>query len=121
MSKRGFTLIEVVVSVALIFVIGLALNKIALSNVETLENYKNYNKSFTSAPLNSSNEYKDINSYFGFGNSASVPVIDKSVSKRSENIGGSVVPYGNGLTITYSLNKKIIKIDDETTVYISID
>ena len=61
--NRAFTLLEVLVSVVIVFMIGMTLTQISSQNVNVLQSVKDDISSYDSAILYATNEYRDLNSY----------------------------------------------------------
>jgi prepilin-type N-terminal cleavage/methylation domain-containing protein len=64
--KRGFTLLEVLVSVSLLFVVGMALTEVSTKNLQSIEVYHNTHDMLSSLVLHNNNHYRHINDYSGF-------------------------------------------------------
>lgn len=114
--NRGFTLIEVIVSVVLIFILGVALLQISSQNTNILESSKKDKVYLHSLALHSFNEYKDLDDYVSL---TDIPRYDLKISKKTSIIGTSEFEF-KGVKIKYVLNKITIKLDDETKSYFEI-
>lgn len=118
--SKGFTLIEVIVSVVLIFFIGLALNKISTANVDGLRNLDKHKVCLASAVINSKDEFNKIDSYLDF-DVLNLQKYDYDVYRKKDFLRETKLEIGEHLKISYVINKYDIKVDDEKTTFIKIE
>ena len=112
--NRGFTLVEVLVSVVIIFAIGTTLTQISSQNVNVLQSVKKDLISYNSVVLNSTHSYRSLNDFLKIQN---IPSIDAKVSKRDKDVGSFPLVTAKGLRVNYGVSKNIIKIKEETSGY----
>lgn len=115
--KKAFTLIEVLVSVMLIFIIGFTLTKISSQNINTLQKAKDNYVYLYSAVINSTHEYRDINDYIGIRD---IPKYDLSVEKRKDELSTTSLELAENFIINYILEKESIKDDNQTKSFFRI-
>lgn len=105
---KSFTLIEVLVSVLLIFMIGFALTKISSQNINTIESMKKDNSYLFSAVINSTHNYRDINDYLSIRD---IPKYNNTVEKKKIDLGFSSLVLRDDFVIDYNLEKESILSD----------
>ena len=115
--NRAFTLLEVLVSVVIVFMIGMTLTQISSQNVNVLQSVKDDMNSYDSAILYTTNEYRDLNSYL---NIAEAPKFEVIVERKSLDLSSDAVMITKDFIISYNISKDRIKIDDETKAYYRI-
>lgn len=115
--NKAFTLIEVLVSVFLIFIIGFALAKISSQNVNTIQSTKSDITYLYSAVINSSHQYKDINDYLEIRD---IPKYNYKVEKKQDELGIVSRPLSETFIISYRLEKERIKSDETTKSFFRI-
>lgn len=114
---KSFTLIEVIVAVAIIFIIGLTLSKISSQNINTLMSVKEDLTHLDSLAINSTNEFKDINDY---SNILDLPKIEYKVEKKLEELAQTELVISPSFTIVYISQKETIKNDQTQKSYFRI-
>ena len=114
---KAFTLLEVLVSVVILFMIGMTLVQISSQNVHALENLKIDRNSYASAVINSHNEYASLYDYLYI---YEIPKFDVRVEKKNIIIGEVPLISTKQFKIVYTLSKDIIKINDESKAYYRI-
>lgn len=116
-KKNAFTLIEVLVSVMLIFIIGFTLTKISSQNINTLQKAKEDYTYLYSSVVNSTHEYRDINDYIGIRD---IPKFDLRVEKKKANLSTTSKELTETFVISYILEKESIKDDKQTKSFFRI-
>jgi hypothetical protein len=117
MNEKAFTLIEVLVSVVLIFIIGMTLTKVSSQNTNTLYAVKHDFTFLDSAALNSDQDYKDINDYIKIQD---IPKFNYRIEKKEDIIGESVLPITDQFMINYTLKKEELKSEKSSHAYFRI-
>ena len=105
---KSFTLIEVLVSVMLIFMIGFALTKISSQNINTIQSIQNENSYLYSAVIHSTHNYRDINDYLSIRD---IPKYNNTVEKKKTDLGFSSLALRDDFVIDFNLEKESIKSD----------
>jgi Tfp pilus assembly protein PilV len=116
-NKKAFTLIEVLVSVLLIFIMGFTLTKISSQNINTLQSSKEDYIYLYSAVVNSSHEYKDINDFIDIRD---IPKYTIRVEKTNEVISVTSLSLIEGFKINYTTKKESIKNGKQTKAFFLI-
>lgn len=117
MNKKAFTLLEVLISVLLIFMLGMALIKISSQNINILETVKKDVSYLDSLIVNSDNDYKDINSYTSIKD---LPKYEATVTKKTYDLSSSSIILRDDFIINYEIKREKIEINDETKAYFRI-
>lgn len=117
LNKKAFTLIEVLVSVFLIFIIGMTLMKISSQNITTIQSAKNDYTDLYSTVVHSTHEYRDINDYLSIKD---IPKYTIRVEEKKTNLGGSSIELTKNFIINYTLEKESIKDDQQTKSFFRI-
>ena len=115
--SKAFTLIEVLISVVIIFMIGMTFVKISSQNVNVLQSAKVEMNSYSSAVINSSSEYRSLNDYIVFRD---IPRTDAVVEKKRVDLGVFPLVSTEEFSINYTLQNEKVKINDETKSYFRI-
>ena len=116
--NKAFTLLEVLISVVLVFMIGEALTKISSQNINVMESVKKNMTCFDSVMLNSTNDYRDLNSYLSIKD---IPLYDALVEKKTPQIvKNRNIIIDKDFIINYTINKESLKINNETKSYFRI-
>jgi len=116
-NKKGFTLIEVLVSVLLVFMIGFTLTKISSQNINTIQSTKEDLTYLYSTIIHSTHEYRDINDYLGINE---IPQYTYSIEKKKSDLGSSSIVLSETFIINYNLEKESIKSDTNTKSFFRI-
>ena len=114
---KSFTLIEVLVSVVLIFMIGFALTKISSQNINTIQNIKNDNSYLYSTVINSTHDYRDIKDYLSIEN---IPEHDYEVEKKTIFLGTTSLVIRDDFVINFNLEKESVKSDTKQKTFFRI-
>ena len=117
MYRKAFTLIEVLISVVIIFIISMALVKISAQNFNILKGLETDKSSYASAVLNSSSDYRSLYDYI---NIRDIERFDSIVERKNIYIGSFPLVSMEKFQINYSIEKEKIKIDNEVRVYVKI-
>ena len=115
--KKAFTLIEVLVSVFLIFIIGFTLTKISSQNINTIQDSKEDYTYLYSAVVNSTNEYRDINDFLGIRD---IPKYEITVEKKREVLSITSLELTETFVINYTTEQESIKDDKATKSFFHI-
>lgn len=107
MTKQGFTLIEVVVSVVLLAIIGIALIKLSSANIEGVIYSKESRLDLNSIPLFSKDKLSRVDDYSKIKD---IDMPDLSVDKGSED---ELRTYEYIMDTNLTLELKLIKQDIE--------
>jgi prepilin-type N-terminal cleavage/methylation domain-containing protein len=117
LDKRAFTLIEVLVSVMLIFIIGFTLTKISSQNINTIQSSKDDITYLYSTVVTTSNEYRDINDYLAIKD---IPRYSYTVETKKVDLGSSSIVLSETFVINYNLERENIKSDYTTKSFFRI-
>ena len=115
--NKAFTLIEVLVSVFLIFIIGFTLTKISSQNISTIQSSKQDYTYLYSSVLNSTHQYKDINDYLEIQD---IPKYSHTIEKKEEDLSFSSIVLTDSFVVNYNLKKESIKSDTNTKAFLRI-
>lgn len=115
--NKAFTLIEVLVSVFLIFIIGFALTKISSQNINTIQSINNNNTYLYSTVVNSTHEYRDINDYLSIKD---IPLYDNKIEKKKTELGFSSLVIREDFIININLEKESISSDSTKKTFFHI-
>lgn len=109
--KGGFTLIEVLASVALLFIVGMALVEISAINTDAYEQYSTIR--FDQAPLVTfnPNTFREISDYSALQN---VPTQDLLVDKKRDFLTEQILMVSETETLTLIYEKETLELGDET-------
>lgn len=116
-QKSSFTLIEVLVSVFLIFIIGFTLTKISSQNINTIQSSKSDFTYLYSTVINSMHGYKNINDYINIKN---IPKYLYKIEKKEEDLEYSSIVVTDTFIINYNLKKESILSDENSKSFFRI-
>ena len=112
--RKSFTLIEVAVSVILLFTIGLALSDIAKSNTDILFKSKDTTYGKFSFLAYDPSEFKDFKDYLKI---KEIPIENGDVKKRVDFLYSLSLPLNEKVVISLEGNKESLKIGEATNAF----
>lgn len=114
--RDGFTLLEVLASVVLLFIIGMALTEISSKNLKSIEHYRNTHYGLASLAIYNENDYRDINDYSSL---SGIPKWDITASKKIEfeNELSYQITEDESSIITITVEKITINLDGQDSVF----
>ncbi len=117
MTKKAFSLIEVIVAMTLIVIIGLTLAEISSQNINTIQSAKEDKTYLHSLALNSTNMYKNIKDY---SNIKDIPIADYTIEKSTKELGMVSFELIDGFSFEFFYEEIIIKDAYEEKSYFAI-
>lgn len=112
--QNSFTLLEVLISVVLIFIIGMSLTEISNNNTNAIIKDRNTNYEMASLVIQSSNTYREIRDYFKIQD---IPNPDILVDRKKEFLYSNVLVLDENNSLEILTEKETININDETLTF----
>lgn len=112
--RNSFTLLEILISVVLIFIIGMSLTEISNNNTNAIIKDKNTRFELASLVIQSSNTYREIRDYFKIKD---IPNPDILVDRKKEFLYNSMIVLDENTSVEVSAEKETVIINDETLTF----